>query len=265
MAELSLWTSRNQHLEAAKPPPLTVPARQAGQGPPGRLRAAGYSDADADPERNLPCKPHRRETQRNPRAVGSCCRSSQAPRGRCALQRVCSGTGSGDHSHGHDPHGAGSPDGTERWPRSKSWRWAGFAMRAPGPGAAAEGGGPLVHHVVVVIAQPQLHVFEAGPLLHPGKGRPELLSVRAVIQPPQQVLVATAPGGPCRALFPAPGHQKPPEPARPAAPDPHATGSPRDSRPPSRWTRSALRARILEPQVGDRPYDLAKQNVPENT
>lgn len=131
--------------------------------------------------------------------VGSCCRSSQAPRGRCALRRACSGTGSGDHSHGHDPHGAGSPDGTERWPRSKSWRWLGFALRAPGPGAAA-GGRPLVHHVIVVIAQTQLHVFEAGPLLHPGKGRPALLSVPAVIQPPRQVLWPRplgAPAEPC--------------------------------------------------------------------
>lgn len=133
----------------------------------GRLRAAGRSEAELGAGGTCPtrCADGKQEEPTAPSL-------RSFPR---ALRRARSQAGSGGQPRGgpsqHGPCEAGSPTAERggRCPDPGAGGLHGPAPRSPG---GRGGPGALVHHVVVIIAQPQLHVFETRPLLHPAKGRP---------------------------------------------------------------------------------------------
>lgn len=95
-----------------------------------------------------------------------------------------SGTGFGDHSQAR-PMRLALPTGRGRWRLNISdcRLWPVAHLLTGGVTGAV-----LVHHVVVVIAQPQLHRCEARPALHPGEGRQALAVRRPVTGRPQRAL-----------------------------------------------------------------------------
>lgn len=124
--------------------------------------------------RDLPHTLRRRETRRNPRPPSL--RSFSRALGEGAL---CGGRvlrrAPGD-SHAGDSRSTACARLAPRRRREADAVpiQALGGLRGPAPQSPGGRGGPgaLVHHVVVIIAQPQLHVFETRPLLHPAKGRP---------------------------------------------------------------------------------------------
>lgn len=104
-----------------------------------------------------------------------------------------SGTGFGDHSQAR-PMRLALPTGRGRWRLNISdcRLWPVAHLLTGGVTGAV-----LVHHVVVVIAQPQLHRCEARPALHPGEGRQALAVRRPATGRPQRGLgeCARAPPG----------------------------------------------------------------------